>query len=143
MDFIKIYVAGIIIFCLVYYVGIFIFMKRKKENTQKWLLENPSASKIFVESKSFMENSGLYIKNVDGQTPVTFYEGRKGGIYLLPGNHIIEAMYSQTRPGIIYKRVTKTYGPVKTDVKVETGKTYKYFFDKKNKNFIFTEITLN
>ena len=138
---IKIYITVLILFCLIWYIAAFIFMKHKKRSTQKWLEENPTASKIIVEEKSPIKNAGLYIESVNEKSPVTFYEMKQAGIYLLPGTHVIKSVYAYSKRGILHKNVTKIYGPVKVEIEVEMGKVYKYSFDKKNETFVFTDVT--
>lgn len=129
--------AGIMI---VYLIGYTIFMKKKKGSINKWLEQNPGAVKVFLETKSnLVKQNTIQILSVDGQDPVLFYESTKLGFYLLPGTHVVESVFSSTRPGVVHRNVTTTYSPVKNELTVERDKTYTYTFDAKEGTYEFLE----
>jgi hypothetical protein len=47
--------------------------------------------------------------------------------------------YSSSRPGIIHKTVTKTYGPSKKELVIAAGKNYLLGFDREQETFTFEE----
>lgn len=128
-------------FMVLYAIGMFVYMQRKKGDASRWLAQNPNAAKVFLATKSnVIRNNYLVINSVDGQAPVEFFEGIKKGFYLLPGSHIVESSFSTSRPGILYRRVTTSYGPTKQELTVEANKTYTYTFDLKNESYEFIEM---
>ena len=74
------------------------------------------------------------IKNV-----MTFNAGMAYGFYLTPGKHILDATCTTQRPGVMYRNVFTTYGPMKVEVEVEKDKEYIFSFDKKKEEFYLKE----
>lgn len=66
-------------------------------------------------------------------------EGRKTGVYLLPGKHVLEATATKTRPWIMHKSVSTIFGPIKNEIEVEMQKVYVFGFDGENDTFTFQE----
>jgi hypothetical protein len=106
----------------------------------KFFTENPNAVKIFISGKVLTALGTITVHTVDGEMPVFFSEGIKSGFYIIPGNRIVEMSFTGTRPGILYKTVTNTFGPVKKELIVESGKMYELGFDNKAENFTFKEM---
>ena len=69
-----------------------------------------------------------------------FVEGMNYGIYLKPGNRELTVRAISTRPGILHKRVTTVWGPMKINVNIEPEKRYELRFDKKEEQFSVFEI---
>ena len=135
------YIMMIAGFMVVYLVGMLIYMKSRKNAVNKWLAENPTAVKVYLDTKSgLIRSNSLRIVSVDLDWPVIFAEGMKQGFYLLPGKHVVESTFSTTRPGLLYRTVTTQYGPTKQELEVEAGKTYDYSFDLKAEQYEFSEI---
>lgn len=131
-------------FIVVYMIFMMLYMKKRKGDAQKWLAENPTAAKVYIISKSGMVRSnGLTINSVDGNPPILFTEGMKVGFYLLPGTHLIDSTFTTTRPGIMYRNVSTTYGPTRQEITVEANKTYGYSFDLKTESYEFEELNEN
>jgi hypothetical protein len=70
---------------------------------------------------------------------VLFSENLKSGFYVIPGKRMVEMSYSSSRPGIIHKSVTKTYGPYKKELIIAAGKNYLLGFDREQETFTFEE----
>ncbi|RRD93919.1 hypothetical protein EII17_10335 [Clostridiales bacterium COT073_COT-073] len=137
----KKYIMIVVGFMILYAIGVVIYMKQKKNKTAKWLANNPTAAKVYIVNNSnLVRSNGLQINSVDGQIPVTFVETTKTGFYLLPGTHVVESTFTTTRPGVMYRNVSTTYGPTKQELTVEANKTYHYSFDRKNETYEFTEV---
>ncbi len=129
--------AGLMVLSFAWYI---IFRNKRKGDIKQWLQEHPGAVKVFLEAKSnIVTNNSIQIISVDGQEPVLFYESSKLGFYLTPGTHIIESVFSSSRPGVVHRNVTTTYAPVKNELTVERNKTYTYSFDAKEKTYEFIE----
>ncbi|MGF7110341.1 hypothetical protein [Treponema pedis] len=137
------YIVIVPIFFIAIAIFSFIKMKNNKARTANWLSEHQNAVKVYInKNANIMDLSmpGLTVHTTDGELPITFTEGITSGFYLTPGTHIIESSFSKSRPGIMYRKVTTTYGPSKQEVSVEAFKTYNYRFDKKEETYIFEEI---
>lgn len=133
------YIAGVII------VGIGGTLLSKyftNKNSNKFLQENPGASKLFTKNKSIGITSQTIeiLKVDDNESSSVFVEGMKYGIYLKPGNRELTVRATSTRPGILHKRVTTVWGPMKINVNIEPEKTYELRFDKKEEQFSIHEI---
>lgn len=124
----------------VFYV-VYILVKKRKDSAvlKEWLSKHPDAAKVFYNT-NMVGLGQISIESVDGDAPLFFTEGFKGGFYVAPGDHIIESSYTFSRPGIFYRRVSTTYGPSKQEVTVDSSKRYLYSFDRKTKSYSFTEI---
>ena len=64
-----------------------------------------------------------------------FNEKAKYIVCAEPGDIVLEVTYTYTRPGVLYKNVTTTWGPAKVELNVERGKDYLLSFDKKEEQF--------
>ena len=112
------------------------------KNANKFLQENPGASKLFTKNKSIgiITQTIEILKVDDNESSSVFVEGMKYGIYLKPGNRELTVRATSTRPGILHKRVTTVWGPMKINVNIEPDKTYELRFDKKEEQFSIHEI---
>ena len=112
------------------------------KNSNKFLQENPGASKLFTKNKSIGITSQTIeiLKVDDNESSSVFVEGMKYGIYLKPGDRELTVRATTTRPGILHKRVTTVWGPMKINVNIEPEKTYELRFDKKEEQFSIHEI---
>ncbi|WP_455514520.1 hypothetical protein [Pseudostreptobacillus sp.] len=112
------------------------------KNSNKFLQENPGASKLFTKNKSIgiITQTIEILKVDDNESSSVFVEGMKYGIYLKPGNRELTVRATSTRPGILHKRVTTVWGPMKINVNIEPDKTYELRFDKKEEQFSIHEI---
>lgn len=112
------------------------------KNSNKFLQENPGASKLFTKNKSIGITSQTIeiLKVDDNESSSVFVEGMKYGIYLKPGDRELTVRATSTRPGILHKRVTTVWGPMKINVNIEPEKTYELRFDKKEEQFSIHEI---
>lgn len=112
------------------------------KNSNKFLQENPGASKLFTKNKSIgiITQTIEILKVDDNESSSVFVEGMKYGIYLKPGDRELTVRATSTRPGILHKRVTTVWGPMKINVNIEPDKTYELRFDKKEEQFSIHEI---
>ena len=113
------------------------------KNSNKFSQENPGASKLFTKNKSIgITSQTIEILKVDDNEKSfsSFVEGMKYGMYLKPGDRELTVRATTTRPGILHKRVTTVWGPMKINVNIEPEKTYELRFDKKEEQFSIHEI---
>lgn len=123
--------------------GIYGFMmnKKTKAGADAYLEQYPDAAKVFPSMKvSGLTQGTVTIDSVDGQTPAKGLEKNKFFVYAAPGTRILEASFSSTRPGVMHKSVTKTWGPVKLEVEVKPNGRYELQFDKDTESFQLVEI---
>ena len=113
------------------------------KSASKFLEENPGASKLFTKNKSIgITSQSIEILKVDDNEKSFsgFVEGMNYGIYLKPGNRELTVRAISTSPGILHKRVTTVWGPMKINVNIEPEKRYELRFDKKEEQFSVFEI---
>ena len=112
------------------------------KSANNFLKENPGASKLFTKNTSIgiITQTIEILKVDDNESSSVFVEGMKYGIYLKPGNRELTVRATATRPGILHKRVTAVWGPMKINVNIEPEKTYELRFDKKEEQFSVFEI---
>lgn len=130
-----IYVGG---FMILYLIAMIIYMRYKKSKMKNYIEAHPEAAKVFIKTHAqIVKAEGLYIHSVDGGKPETFIDGIKTGFYLLPGTHVIESTFTTSRPGVLHKTVTTSYGPSKQEVEVEARKSYNYSFNPDTNEYSF------
>lgn len=132
-------VIGVLLVAL--YVAWMIYANKKHKNfVNKWLKEHPDAIKVYVSNpKGVIKQGQITIGAIDNETVMTFNAGMTYGFYLTPGKHVIDATCVTQRPGVMYRNVYTTYGPIKVEVEVNTGKEYTLSFDTKAEEFVLKE----
>ena len=142
-SFSNIYYFIIIPIGLIAYFAFAIFKtKNEKKRVTNWLNEHPNAVKVYIGKKSYLASAArqISVNSVDGERPLFFTEKLSNGFYVTPGTHIVESSFTKTRPGIIYRSVTTTYGPSKQEITVEGLKSYNYSFNTNEERYVFEAI---
>lgn len=136
----KYFYVVMVLAVVAYFIYFISHSKKVRNTTDEWLKSNPDAVKVYTTGKIGIVNGTLTIYGVDGEMPIHFHEGAtKTGFYVCPGTHVVESAYETTRPGVMYKSVTKLYGPSKQEIIVEARKSYTYTFDTKEGNYTLIE----
>lgn len=113
----------------------FVSIKMNKKALAKWLAAHPDAVKIELSSgNNVITQKQLYARVIIGEAAI-FNEKAKYIVCADPGDIVLEVTYTYTRPGVLYKNVTTTWGPAKVELNVEKGKDYLLSFDKKEEQF--------
>ena len=133
------YVLILIAVVLVFYLpALFVYMRKKKQETADFMESHPEAAEVFIKG---VTQGTLTVMSVDDEVPKNFYRKGKNGFFLLPGENVLELHYSWQRPGIMYRTITTTIGPTKIKVYAEAYKKYNISYKKKEKEFVFEELT--
>lgn len=138
----QMYIAIVFVLYIVIFIPYMIIKNKKaKQNSTKYEEENPDCSKVYVK-KSFggIVSDNMVIYSINDEQPNNIYEMGKQGFFLKPGSHVIELEYSWTRPGVMYKTVTKSTGRNKIEVETEANKKYWVYFDRDNESYEFEEM---
>lgn len=136
MKFIVIYLIIVLISFLLYALVRKILKGKASKVAEDFLERYPNAVKVYIQKSSgFVVNSNLHIYTVNGEAAVAFSDGEGHGFYCNVGKNIVEAEHSTTRPGIIYKNVTKSTGTTRIEMETEENKKYFFFYDKESKSF--------
>ncbi|EEI85229.1 hypothetical protein HMPREF0072_2232 [Anaerococcus lactolyticus ATCC 51172] len=113
----------------------FVSIKMNKNALTKWLAVHPNAVKIELSSgNNVITQKQLYARVISGEAAI-FNEKAKYIVCADPGDIVLEVTYTYTRPGVLHKNVTTTWGPAKVEFNVERGKDYLLSFDKKEEQF--------
>lgn len=113
----------------------FVSIKMNKNALTKWLAVHPNAVKIELSSgNNVITQKQLYARVISGEAAI-FNEKAKYIVCAEPGDIVLEVTYAYTRPGVLYKNVTTTWGPAKVELTVERGKDYLLSFDKEEEQF--------
>ena len=113
----------------------FVSIKMNKKALAKWLSAHPNAVKIELSSgNNVITQKQLYARVISGEAAI-FNEKAKYIVCADPGDIVLEVTYTYTRPGVLHKTVTTTWGPAKVELNVERGKDYLLSFDKKEEQF--------
>ncbi|MDR2552140.1 MAG: hypothetical protein LBD31_03100 [Treponema sp.] len=123
--------AGALVFNIIRFTSM-------KSAGRAFLASHPGAAKIYIGGRA-VSWGAVTVHSVDGETPVFFTEKIKTGFYVIPGSRMVEMSFTSSRPGIIYKTVTKTIGPVKKELITRPDTEYKLGFNDKEEIFTFEE----
>lgn len=126
---------------VVYIIWMPIYLKKRKRMQKDYLAQHPDAARVFLTSKALITSEAVSVHQVNGDYPAMFTEGGKSGFYAKPGSNIIVISYSYTRPGVLYKNVTKSTGEVRQEIEVEAGCSYMLGFDRGEETFTFEELS--
>lgn len=129
-------------------IGLFVFgwgfailsAKMNKKSKDKWLENHPGAVKVTLAAENHIltqKQISAYVVSGEG---AVFMETSGYVIYAMPGEVVLEVTYTYTRPGVLHKTVTTTWGPAKVELALESGKEYRLTFDKKEEQFHLSEI---
>jgi hypothetical protein len=130
--FMGIFIVGSIVYN-------FIRLSGAKSSNKIFLAQHPDAAKIFLTTRALITSEAVTVLSVDGIKPQYFFEGGKSGLYVIPGKRTLQMSYSFSRPGILHRTVTKTYGPATKELLTEANKAYLLGFDSKEETFTFSE----
>jgi hypothetical protein len=111
--------------------------KKAKSNKKSFLELHPDASKIYAMAKGVVTSDVVEIYCVDDKLPVPLTEAGKNGVYIAPGEHKITVSSTYTRPGVVYRSVSKSTGTVDKIVNIEPHSEYDLSFDRKEGTFAF------
>lgn len=143
MEFVQKYGMYLLIAVVfvVYYIFLMIHMKKRKNQKQELLSQDPTLVKVFVEQgQQGIKSVSLNVRKIDGEYIGELYnEGLKVLFLAKAGKHVLEVEATTTRPGVMYKSVSETFGPVNIEIELETGKEYTLRFDVKEKTFQLNE----
>ena len=131
------YIGGVIVISIVVMVVLNLNYKKKKE---AFLKEHPDAIKVFLSTKALITSEVVTVHLINDLVPVKFMEKGKTGVYLIPGTSRVQMSYTYTRPGIMYKNVTKSTGVIERELEVEKNKNYLLSYDRKVEDFVFEEL---
>ena len=130
-----VYAYAVIAIFILAVVFSFVSIKMNKSALTKWLAVHPNAVKIELSSgNNVITQKQLYARVISGEAAI-FNEKAKYIVCADPGDIVLEVTYTYTRPGVLYKNVTTTWGPAKVELNVERGKDYLLSFDKKEEQF--------
>jgi len=115
--------------------------KKIKKLKTEYLNRYPDAVRVFLLHHIGITTETITVYNVDGEEPALFTEKMKSGFYLKPGKSAVSVSYGNSRPGVMYKNVSKTTDVVELVLEAEAGKEYTLSFDKKSKEFELKETT--
>jgi hypothetical protein len=113
---------------------------KTKASNRNFLADHPDAAKVYLTTKALITSEAVTVYTVEGEKPQNFFETGKTGFYLSPGKSTVEISYTHSRPGVLHKNVTETFGPVKKELVTEANKSYLLGFDRKDNTFTFEEI---
>lgn len=137
----KIWLGFMGLVLLVYFIWMPIYIKKRKRMQRDYLAQHPDAAKVFLTSKALITSEAVSVHQVNSDHPALFTESGKSGFYARPGSNIIVISYTYTRPGILYKNVTKSTGEVRQEIEVEAQRSYMLGFDRDEETFTFEELS--
>lgn len=137
MKFFIIYILIVLISFILYAVVRKIAKGNEIKARELFLEKYPNAVKVYIQkSGGFVVNSNLYVHTVNGAPAVIFNDEEGHGFYCNVGKSIVEAEHAITRPGIIYKNVTKSTGTAKIEIETKEKEEYFFYYNKESKNFV-------
>lgn len=144
MEFVSKYWMYILIgiVFVVYYIFLMIYLQKRKNQKKQLLNDDPTLVKVFIENgQQGIKSVSLDITKLDGEYIGTslYNEGLKTLFLAKAGKHVVELSATTTRPGVMYKSVSETFGPINLEIELEMGKEYTLRFNVKEKEFELKE----
>lgn len=144
MEFVSKYglyiVIGIVF--VVYFILMFFYMKKQKAKREDLMKNDPTLVKVYMENgQQGIKSVALNVTKLDGEYigKSFYYEGLKTLFLAKAGKHVVELSATTTRPGVMYKSVSETFGPINLEIDLEMGKEYTLRFNVKEKEFELKE----
>lgn len=144
MEFVSKYglyiVIGIVF--VVYFILMFFYMKKQKAKREDLMKNDPTLVKVYMENgQQGIKAVALNVTKLDGEYigKSFYYEGLKTLFLAKAGKHVVELSATTTRPGVMYKSVSETFGPINLEIDLEMGKEYTLRFNVKEKEFELKE----
>ncbi|MDR3313872.1 MAG: hypothetical protein LBS96_05375 [Oscillospiraceae bacterium] len=113
-------------------------MRKIKDDSAAFVQQHPDAAKVLLSSGSGVTSQQVQVLTVNDNPPQVFQKKTKYGVFLLPGENVLSVRYTYTRPGVMYKTVSKTYEDT-IAVTSEANKSYTLSYDRKAEQFVFAE----
>lgn len=134
-----VYAYFVIGFFILAFIFMIISLIYNKNARAKWLAAHPGAVKVALETgTNLITQKDLYARVISGEGKA-FVEKGHYIILAMPGQLVLEVRYSYTRPGVLHKNVTTTWGPSRIELQLESGKNYALSFDRKEEQFKLQE----
>lgn len=144
MEFVSKYglyiVIGIVF--VVYFILMFFYMKKQKAKREDLMKNDPTLVKVYMENgQQGIKAVALNVTKLDGEYigKSFYYEGLKTLFLAKAGKHVVELSATTTGPGVMYKSVSETFGPINLEIDLEMGKEYTLRFNVKEKEFELKE----
>lgn len=129
--------GALIVFTIIFNI---VRMRSIKNKAGAFADKNPNAAKLYLSTKAVQVTEPVQVTLVNDDHPVFFMDGTKSGVYLSPGVNKLNISYVYSKPGIVHKQVTTTYGPVDINFEAEARGNYLVTFNRKQEIFEFEEI---
>ncbi len=142
MDYKYLYIyAGLLVVGAIIAIVVSVINKKKmNRNSEQYLAKYPNAARIYTKSGGIIVHDTMAIYQVDGEYPCNFSDSSGSGTYAKPGTIRIICEYTWTRPGVMYKSVTKSTGETTLELEIKPRRRYSLTFNKKTSEFKFDEI---
>jgi hypothetical protein len=129
-------IGGAVILSIIWMV---VLNSRVKKKASGYLQQHPDAASVILAARPQFGES-ITVESVNGQRPVLFSKGVRGGFHVEPGQAQIIASFSRTRPGVLYRSVTNTYPSIEFVIETAARKTYELSFEQKEESFVLKEV---
>lgn len=135
-----VYAYFIIAFFVVALIMAILSVKFQKNAKDKWLAAHPGAVKVdLVSGQNFITAKDMRARILSGEAAL-FLEKAHYAVWAVPGDIVLEVTYTYTRPGVLHKNVSTTWGPAKVELHLEREKEYALKFDRKEERFVLEEV---
>ncbi len=130
----KYLIYAVILIIILYILFAFFYTYKKKIEAKKYVEKHPEVAKILLKTKmagvtTYISNYAFTILSVNGKAPHFFFEKKERGLFLLPGENIIELRYTASLSKGILRTVAEIVGPCKYVVTAEAEKNYIFSFN--------------
>jgi len=144
------FIAAVVLVVMLVYT---FFMRRRSHGMiDDWANQNPNAATIYTNADSKISRTlkstidlvdVINVAAIDGvpchqpgpDGRVLYTAKMDGSLLAVPGDHILSLEVTKSRPGVVYKTVYTTYGPIDFPVRLEPYRSYLLFFDSKLQQF--------
>lgn len=127
---------GFVVVAIIFSIASMRFHKNAKS---KWLSSHPDAVMVSLKTGlNWITEKDLTARVISGEAAVFLEKGRYA-VYSMPGDTVLEVTYTYTRPGVLHKRVSTTWGPAKVSLHLERDKQYALTFNREKEEFVLEE----
>jgi len=118
---------------------IWLVLAKGNQSAKKFKANNPNAATIWIIYQRFI---GVNIKQVDGKKPKKFGYGlisSPGGIYLLPGNHVLKIEHGNADPKVNKDPEYRKQRVSEMSISVDQGKDYILQYNEQPGQYLLVE----
>lgn len=106
---------------------------------EQFLQQYPNAAKVYFSGpRERFSGLGATISQVNGEKPAFFFDRKKDGFFLLPGENLVDVTFQKSTHLLLFTRHTYS-GNLQYNLVAEAGKCYFLRYNFKTEQITFEE----